>query len=72
MDASLTKRPESNLIGSSGTHSSPSILLYILIKLLPFLGYLAAFSVPNNLKLAVVCFILPLAFSIWLVKFRFG
>jgi hypothetical protein len=72
MDGSLTKRPEANLIGSSPTRSSPSILLYIFVKLLPFLGYFTALSVPNNPKLAAVCFALPLAFSFWLVKFRFG
>jgi hypothetical protein len=72
MEGSLTKRPESSLIGSSTTGSSPSILLYFFVKFLPFLGYFAAFSVPDSPKLAVICFTLPLAFSFWLVKFRFG
>jgi hypothetical protein len=72
MDGSLTKRPESSLIGTSPARSPPSILLYIIVKLLPFLGYFAAFMVPNSPKLAVLSFGLPLAFSFWLVKFRFG
>jgi hypothetical protein len=73
MDGSLTKKPESRLIGSSKTSRASSrchLSSYILAKILPFMGYCLCSVLPP--PAAIPVFLSALLFSFWIVKSRSG